>query len=97
MLEVMWKICPKDGFRARMTDNPNQEFLIKPEPNLQPVKIWLRRFQSKAISYEEIWQQIQDSTEGIPYLKKHLNSRALGFCWTPNCDENESEITRRCV
>jgi hypothetical protein len=24
-------------------------------------------------------------------------SRALGFCWTPNCDENESEITRRCV
>jgi three-Cys-motif partner protein len=73
MLEVMWKICPKDGFRARMTDNPNQEFLIKPEPNLQPVKIWLRRFQSKAISYEEIWQQIQDSTEGIPYLRKHLN------------------------
>jgi len=24
-------------------------------------------------------------------------SRALGFSWTPNCDENESEITRRCV
>jgi len=24
-------------------------------------------------------------------------SRAPGFCWTPNCDENESEITRRCV
>ena len=25
------------------------------------------------------------------------HSRALGFSWTPNCDENESEITRRCV
>ena len=73
MLEVMWKICPKDGFRARMTDNPNQEFLIKPEPNLEPVKNWLQRFQGKIISYEEIWKQIQNSAEGIPYLKKHLN------------------------
>jgi len=25
------------------------------------------------------------------------SSRALGFSWTPNCDENESEITRRWV
>jgi len=25
------------------------------------------------------------------------DSRALGFSWTPNCDENESKITRRCV
>jgi DNA helicase-2/ATP-dependent DNA helicase PcrA len=24
-------------------------------------------------------------------------SRALGFSWTPNCDENESDITRRCL
>jgi hypothetical protein len=24
-------------------------------------------------------------------------SRALGFLWTPNCDENEGEITRRCL
>jgi hypothetical protein len=24
-------------------------------------------------------------------------SRALGFLWTPNCDENEWEITRRCL
>ncbi len=24
-------------------------------------------------------------------------SRAPGFSWTPNCDENELEITRRCV
>ena len=34
-----------------------------------------------------------DSDDSI----KYLYSRALGFSWTPNCDENESEITRRCV
>jgi hypothetical protein len=28
---------------------------------------------------------------------RSYGSRALGFVWTPNCDENESEITRRCV
>jgi len=30
-------------------------------------------------------------------LERSFFSRALGFVWTPNCDENESEITRRCV
>jgi hypothetical protein len=30
-------------------------------------------------------------------VSKLVGSRALGFSWTPNCDENESEITRRCV
>jgi len=30
-------------------------------------------------------------------LDHYSLSRALGFSWTPHCDENESEITRRCV
>ena len=30
-------------------------------------------------------------------LRRNVGSRALGFSWTPNCDENESDITRRCV
>ena len=37
---------------------------------------------------------VLEALEKWGYYKK---SRALGFSWTPNCDENESEITRRCV
>jgi hypothetical protein len=35
-------------------------------------------------------------TESTEVTEKR-RSRALGISWTPNCDENESEITRRCV
>jgi hypothetical protein len=35
------------------------------------------------------------SYQGLRQLSSF--SRALGFSWTPNCGENESEITRRCV
>ena len=60
---------------------------------------------------DEVWQQ-QKGLSTARYLDsfrkavcnlppKQLmeipGSRALGFSWTPNCDENESEITRRCV
>ena len=33
----------------------------------------------------------------VEELGAFSNSGALGFSWTPNCDESESEITRRCV
>ena len=33
---------------------------------------------------------------GLRY-DRYSTSRALGFSWTPNCDENESDITRRCL
>jgi transposase len=33
----------------------------------------------------------------VEELRFCYESRALGFSWTPNCDENESDITRRCL
>ena len=40
----------------------------------------------------------QQLSENDPFIRTRCRaSRALGFFWTPNCDENESEITRRCV
>jgi hypothetical protein len=34
---------------------------------------------------------------GMRLVVYYKPSRALGFLWTPNCDENEWEITRRCL
>jgi len=41
MLWAVRKVCPTGGFKARMNDNPDQEYLIKPEPSLEPLKNWL--------------------------------------------------------
>jgi hypothetical protein len=58
----------------------------------------------KLTSIEFVNKGITSLTEPADYLAYALiqqyrsrGSRALGFSWTPNCDENESEITRRCV
>jgi predicted nucleic acid-binding protein len=41
------------------------------------------------------WSDVREALDAFRALCP--SSRALGFSWTPNCDENESEITRRCV
>ena len=42
----------------------------------------------------EILTRLSREIEEVPDA---IQSGALGFSWTPNCDESESEITRRCV
>jgi hypothetical protein len=46
---------------------------------------------------DAVLMQIDTSVGLCVALSFGAVSRALGFCWTLNCDENESEITRRCV
>lgn len=41
MKECMWKVCPEGGFFARKTDDPAQQVLITPEPNLHPLQSWV--------------------------------------------------------
>jgi len=43
MKDCMWKVSPDAAFRARAGDDFRQEFLIKPEPDLSPLKEWVRR------------------------------------------------------
>lgn len=42
MKACMWKVCPDGGFYVRKTDDPAQQFLITPEPDLGPLAEWLR-------------------------------------------------------
>jgi len=74
MLEAVWKICPTGGFKVRINDNPHQEFLIKPEPDLEPLKQWLwSKFRNKTVKTEHIYATMNDENNGTFYLKKHLH------------------------
>jgi len=41
MKDCIWKVCPEGGFYARATDNPAQQFLISPAPDLKPLEQWI--------------------------------------------------------
>jgi len=38
MKDCMWKMSPVEGMTARIADNARQEFLITPEPDLEPLR-----------------------------------------------------------
>ena len=74
MLQAMWKICPTGGFRVRVNDNPDQEMLIQPTPDLEPLKDWLRkRYSGKTVSVDEIYSDLQSPEGGTSYLRPHLH------------------------
>ena len=74
MLDAVWKICPTGGFKVRINDNPHQEYLIKPEPNLEPLKQWLwERYRDTTVKMEDIYAAMDDEKNGTFYLKKHLH------------------------
>lgn len=41
MKDCVWKVCPDGGFFARANDNPDQQFLITPSPDLRPLREWV--------------------------------------------------------
>jgi len=75
MLWAVRKICPTGGFRARMNDNPNQEYLIKPEPNLEPLESWLwEKYTGKAVTTDQIYTDMQNPSSGIPFLEADMHN-----------------------
>jgi len=40
MKQVVWKCCPEGGYYVRKRDDPRQQYLIKPEPDLRPLQNW---------------------------------------------------------
>jgi three-Cys-motif partner protein len=70
MKEAIWSIAPEGGFAARVSDNPQQEFLIQPEPNLGPLIDWLwHKYRSHTVKYSEI----ENELSRIIFLPKHLH------------------------
>jgi three-Cys-motif partner protein len=71
MKEAIWALCPTGDFVARVADNPDQEFLIEPEPDLTPLEEWLSR---KYPGHEIRYKEIEDELIRTIFLPKHLNS-----------------------
>ena len=71
MKECVWKCCPNGGYYARKTDDPKQEMLIRPDPNLAPLQRWIaENLQTGA----KRWQDLHDLLREELWLPKHLNS-----------------------
>ncbi|MHC4131809.1 MAG: three-Cys-motif partner protein TcmP [Planctomycetota bacterium] len=69
MKETVWKCCPENGYYARKKDDPNQEYLIKPEPDLKRLEGWLFDKLSKK---PQTWNELAESLREEIWLNKHL-------------------------
>jgi three-Cys-motif partner protein len=67
MKDCIWKVSPDGGFYARKSDNPRQEYLIKPEPDLSPLRDWvLARLPRR-------WQSLEEDLRETMWRAPHLN------------------------
>jgi three-Cys-motif partner protein len=70
MKECMWKACPQSGYYASKSDNPRQQYLIQPEPDLRPLCGWVR---DKLTPGPKKWQDLTEELRERIWLPKHLN------------------------
>jgi hypothetical protein len=57
-------------FMVRRSDNPDQQFLIKPEPDLRPLRDWIIGRLSRR---PERWQDLHAAVRPEWWLPKHVN------------------------
>ena len=70
MKECAWSVSPSGGFMVRRSDNPDQQFLIKPEPDLRPLRDWIL---SQLSRRDERWQHLHTVVRPEWWLPKHVN------------------------
>jgi three-Cys-motif partner protein len=70
MKECIWKACPGGGYYASKSDNPRQQVLIQPEPDLRPLRSWVTEQLSAG---PKRWQDLAEELRGELWLGKHLN------------------------
>lgn len=70
MKEAVWKACPDGGYFARKSDDPDQQMLIMPEPDLASLREWtIERLQEKP----RRWKELHDLIRPEMWLEKHVN------------------------
>ena len=69
MKECIWKACPDGGYYARVKDDPRQQYLIEPEPNLAPLREWVL---GKLSTGPRQWQTLIGEVRAEIWLPKHL-------------------------
>lgn len=62
MKECMWQVCPQGGFCASKADDPRQSVLVQSEPELTPLRRWVRERLSDGPEYwetrmQEFWEE----------------------------------------
>jgi three-Cys-motif partner protein len=70
MKDCMWKVSPVHPFIARASDDPNQEFLIEPEPDLAPLRQWVLKRLSR---HPWRWQELSEEIRGEVWRVAQLN------------------------
>jgi three-Cys-motif partner protein len=68
MKDCVWKVIPEGGYSARVSDNPNQKYLITPTPDLRPLRKWvIDRLRNEPTRWQtliddlrpEVWRKVQ--------------------------------------
>ena len=70
MKECVWKIAPQDGFTVVRSADPKRPYLIRPTPDLNPLKEWVR---DSLGCGPRRWQQLTEEIRPTVWLSKHLN------------------------
>lgn len=67
MKDCIWNTCPDGGYYARKSDDPQQEYLIKPAPDLSPLCAWiLDRLPCR-------WSSLRTALRSTLWREPHLN------------------------
>jgi three-Cys-motif partner protein len=76
MKEAMWAVCPSGGFYARKSENPSQQILIAPEPDLRPLQQLILHELS---NHPRRWSELHDLVRPELWRETHVNEvvRAL--------------------
>lgn len=71
MKECMWKTAPDGGFEVQQRDDHRQPLLIKPEPDLTPLRAWLlERLRQRPHAWSELENEIRQEL----WLPTHLRT-----------------------
>jgi three-Cys-motif partner protein len=76
MKECAWSVSPAGEFLVRRSDNPDQQFLIKPEPDLRSLRDWIIGRLSRR---PERWQDLHGAVRPEWWLPKHVNEVVRGL------------------
>ncbi len=70
MKDCMWKVSPIEGYVARASEDPGQQFLISPEPDLEPLRQWVL---DRLVERPRRWQDLIDEVRAEMWRDTHLN------------------------
>jgi three-Cys-motif partner protein len=71
MKEAIWSVCPTGGFFARRSDDPAQQVLITPKPNLKPLRDILIAALREA---PRRWSELHDIVRPLVWRDTHVNT-----------------------